>query len=499
MKKYVSSNDIRPLGDMGARTALLFSRMTDSMYRPEAIFTSDVQGWPGDWEGRTILAQTLLSRVTGAEAPFLKANVEALAGAYNERGYLKGIMPEGEFDEQQLSGHGWLLRGLCEYYLYSGDEKALDMAKVIVENLFMPTKGRFDTYPIKLEERVIGGEFAGNIAGVVRGWHISTDTGCAFIPMDGLSQVYELTKDEKLGELLSEMHDMFMTIDVVGSKVQTHATLSACRGILRLHSVTGEAKYLESAKKIFDTYVNYGMTANYANYNWFGRPEWTEPCAIIDSFIVAMRLYEYTGEAEYAEAARLIWANGVLRSQRANGGVGCDTCAGAGEDGDIIRVRTYEANWCCSMRGGEGLEKALRFAYMVEEDAITALMPMSCEAAFEIGNGRVVLRQDAEKARDGRIVYNVVENSVQKPVVLKVFMPGWTGSEEKYREYALPVAGEELVVEYCVPEYMDERRRMKGDYMLGVYEGSEKTEYISDAYLMTPQEILEKKVKVLFD
>lgn len=499
MKKYIPTDNIRPLGDIGARTSLLFSRLTDKMYRPEAIFVSDVQGWPGDWEGRTILAQTLLSRMTGAESPFLKANVDALADSFNENGYLKGILPEGEFDEQQLSGHGWLLRGLCEYYLYSGDAKVLDMAKVIVKNLFMPTRGKIGTYPIKLEERVVGGEFAGNIAGMVRGWHISTDTGCAFIPMDGLSQVYELTKDAELGELLSEMHDMFMTIDLVGSKVQTHATLSACRGILRMYSVTGEAKYLESAKKLFDTYVNHGMTANYANYNWFARPEWTEPCAIIDSFIVAMRLYEYTGDVDFAEIARLIWANGVCRSQRANGGFGCDTCAGAGENGDVISVRTYEASWCCSMRGGEGLEKALRFAYMAEDDAITALMPLSCIADFDIGGGHVRIRQNAEKARDGMIMYTIEENTAERPVMLRVLMPGWTGHEEKFREFVMPIAGEQLCVEYCVPEYTDGRRHMRGDYMLGLAEGADKEEYISDAYLKSAQEILDMRIKVLFD
>ena len=499
MKKYISADNIRPLGDMGARTALLFSRMTDKMYRPEEIFVSDVQGWPGDWEGRTILAQTLLSRMTGAESPFLKANVDSLAASYNEKGYLKGILPEGEFDEQQLSGHGWLLRGLCEYYLYSGEEKVLEMARTIGKNLFMPTKGKFSTYPIKIEERVVGGEFAGSIAGMVRGWHISTDTGCAFIPMDGLSQLYELTKDAELGELLDEMHDMFMTIDLVGSKVQTHATLSACRGILRMYGITGDEKYLASAKKIFETYINHGMTANYANYNWFGRPEWTEPCAIIDSFIVAMRLYEYTDDAAYAEMARLIWTNGVLRSQRANGGFGCDSCAGAGEDGDVLGVRTYEASWCCSMRGGEGLEKALIFAYMTDGDNIIAPMPISCDAVFEIGGGSVRIRQNAEKARDGIIEYRIVENTADRPVMLKVLMPGWTGYEEKYREFLLPVAGETLEVKFHASEYTDEHRRMKGDCMLGVYDGSEKMEYISDAYLMTAQEIIDKKVRVLFD
>ena len=52
MRKYISADNIRPLGEVGARTALLFGRLTDAMYRPAAIFTEDVNGWPGDWEGR---------------------------------------------------------------------------------------------------------------------------------------------------------------------------------------------------------------------------------------------------------------------------------------------------------------------------------------------------------------------------------------------------------------------------------------------------------------
>lgn len=485
------------MGELGARTALLAGRMTDSVYRPESIFTADVQGWPGDWEGRTILAQTLLSRVTGFESPYLKANVDALAGSYNERGYLKGILPEGEFDEQQLSGHGWLLRGLCEYYLYTGETRALDMAKTIFENLFLPTLGRFETYPIKIEERVVAGEFAGNIAGVVRGWHISTDTGCAFIPMDGLSQLYEITRDERLGKLLDEMHDVFMTIDVVGSKVQTHATLSCCRGILRLYSITGEEKYLDSAKKIFDTYLNYGMTANYANYNWFARPEWTEPCAIIDSFIVAMRLFEYTDETEYADMARLIWINGVGRSQRPNGGMGCDTCTGAGEDGDFISVRTYEASWCCTMRGGEGMEKAASFGYLIDGNTIIVPMMSSSVADFDIGGGKLRIRQQAD-VRRGYAEFIVEENTANETVRLKVLMPEWSGAKEEYAVHDVPAAGESIRIDYNVPEYAVGRCRMKGDHMLGKANGKDEFVYIADGYLMSAEEVTSAKIQVLF-
>ncbi len=34
-----------------------------------------------------------------------------------------------------------------------------------------------------------------------------------------------------------------------------------------------------------------GMTRNYANCNWFEDLFWTEPCAIVDSFMAAAGLF----------------------------------------------------------------------------------------------------------------------------------------------------------------------------------------------------------------
>lgn len=42
------------------------------MYRPEQIFGADQNGWPGDWEGRTILALALEEAVTHRRLPFLR-------------------------------------------------------------------------------------------------------------------------------------------------------------------------------------------------------------------------------------------------------------------------------------------------------------------------------------------------------------------------------------------------------------------------------------------
>lgn len=517
MKKYISSDCIRPLGDMGARTLLLAGRLTDAIYRPEGIFTGDQNGWPGDWEGRTILAQTLISRISGMESPYLRANVEALAGNLNERGYIKGILPEGEFDEQQLSGHGWLIRGLCEYSEYAKDKGALKMALRIAEGLFMPTAGHFDDYPTKPEERSGGGQAAGNISGRLRGWYLSTDTGCAFIPMDGLSRLYELTGDKRLMALLEEMYARFMTIDLVGARVQTHATLSACRGILRLYGATGDAKYLDSARSIFDIYVRSGMTATYANQNWFARPEWTEPCAIIDSFIVAMRLFEYVGEPWYADMARRIWSNGVCRAQRPNGGFGCDSCAGEGGSGAYLKVHAYEAYWCCTMRGGEGLEMGARFGYMTDGDTIIVPMFASSMAEFDIGGGHVRIRQRADSARDGHVEFEIAENTAARPVKLSVLMPEWASKEGRYAEYELPSTGGLIALDFHVPIVRDDAGRlMWGDLMLGakgdvdthgtpersgsgfIWNGAQLVP-IADGYLMDPEELKNSAVRVLFE
>lgn len=99
------------------------------------------------------------------------------------------------------------------------------------------------------------------------------------------------------------------------------------------------------------------MTANYANYNWFGRPYWTEPCAIVDSYMASMALFRLTQQSEYAVLANRIYYNALLASQRPNGGFGCDLCSGTEQSGRFVQANTdvYEAWWCCSMRGAEGL------------------------------------------------------------------------------------------------------------------------------------------------
>ncbi len=429
MKPITNQNYI-PRGNLAARAGLLAARLEMREYRPETVLTMDAAGWPGDWEGRTILALVRIAETTKKEPAYLHEIVDIVLAARNERGYL-GPIYDGSTDggalvnEQQLSGHSWLLRGLCAYYGYTGRQDVYDAALQIGRNLFLPVRDLYPEYPVRPEERVIGGDMAGTSAAVVGKWIISTDTGCAYIPLDGISALYEMTGDAEIGALLDVMIEQFLKIDFLGICVQTHATLTGTRGILRTYRMTKNPAYLAAAKRLFSMYTEHGMTANYANYNWFGRPEWTEPCAVIDSFLCAMQLYAETGERDDLTTAQRIYYNGIGFGQRENGGFGCDTCLGAvGVEGNrILRQHCPEAYWCCTMRGGEGLASAAEYAYLVDGDTVTVPYFSSSDAVLSVGGGELVLSQKSAYPISGKTVFSVKGNTVTRPVTLSCYLP----------------------------------------------------------------------------
>lgn len=351
--------EYKPQGELLWRLERSFARLHADWYRPDQIFTADQDGWPADWEGRAVLALTLLGKALKREPAYLEAILEGVKSRLNRDGYLGEILPEGELDEQQLSGHNWLMRGLMEYGLWKGDGPVRGMMERMVENLYLKSAGRFASYPTDPAQRVMAGKAAGNRTGhSIGGWRTSTDIGCAYMSLDAMSQYYALYGDERVKALTEEMIACFARIDLTGLSMQTHATLSALRGVLRHYESTGDARLLALVKSRFDLYRKQGMTETYANYNWFGRPDWTEPCAIVDSFLLALNLYRLTREGDYLSLAHRIYYNALSIAQRDNGGFGCDNCAGAGDVTATIGLQIYEAYWCCTMRGGEGLYAA---------------------------------------------------------------------------------------------------------------------------------------------
>ena len=350
MKKPISKEEL------SKRIELNFKRLADSpYYQIGEVFAPQQYDWPADKEGRALLSFVSHYKISGKKIPCMEQMIEKLPSMLNEKGYLGAVRGE-VIAEQQLSGHSWLLRGLCEYYEQFADKSVLGIIKKITENLFICTKGRYAKYPTDRTKKDEGG-VSGNEIGYCDNWLLSSDVGCAFMSIDGLSHVYKITKDKAVKELLDEMIDVYLSIDKIELRVQTHCTLTAARGMMRMYSVTSDKKYEDCAKAIYDLYVNGGgMTYTYQNLNWWRRPDtWTEPCAIVDSLMLALELYKSTGQEDYRKTAARIYHNGFATLQRDNGGAGTDTLVTDGSPWDYLKARTYEAEFCCTMRLAEGL------------------------------------------------------------------------------------------------------------------------------------------------
>lgn len=374
---------IRTSGELSQRIQRNFDRLEEEYYHPENVFWSEKEsgGWPGDKEGRTILALTMDAQASGRTPKYLDTLIKMLPAHLNAKGYL-GTVHEGA-DEQQLSGHGWLLRGLCEYYLWTGDRKALSYAKTIADSLFLPVTPIIKDYPCRPEDRMAGvGDMSGSAQNTVDGWRLSSDVGCVFIGMEGLIHYYSFDRDPRIKETIDSLVNLFLGIDLVGIKAQTHASLTAVRGLLRYAAITGCDTLITEAARRWQTYRDYGMTENYENYNWFGRyGTWTEPCAIIDSYMAAVQLWAATHDPQYLDDAEKIYLNGMAATQRYNGGFGCDKPVGV-EYRDLS-VHADEAYWCCTMRGGEGLARAAQYSYFTSGD--TVFVPFYRENTFDTG------------------------------------------------------------------------------------------------------------------
>lgn len=329
--------------------------LNDSYYTIDGIFSPSDYDWYGDKEGRALLAFVSHYKINREKIQCMEQLLEKMPEHMNEDLYF-GPKTSEIIHEQQLSGHSWLLRGLCEHYEQFEDAFSLKCVNSIVQHLYMPTFGKYSTYPINRENKNEG-EVSGSSIGVLNGWKLSTDIGCAFMSIDGLSHAYRILKDDKLKALIDEMISVYSSIDKVSIKAQTHCTLTAARGMMRMFSVTSDEKYLIAAKNIFNLYVfGGGMTYTYQNLNWWGRPDsWTEPCAVIDSLMLALMLYKVEKKEEYRNLAARIYINGFASLQRDNGGAGTDSLVCPGSTKTELHAEMYEAYFCCTMRLSEGL------------------------------------------------------------------------------------------------------------------------------------------------
>lgn len=412
-------------GELNARLMRNFDRLEEEKYQPEHVFLTNEQSgwWPGDTEGRTVLGLVMDARATGRTPKYLDQILALFPAKMNERGYFGDVYPDSLVDEQQLSSNGWVLRGLCEYYLWKKDTAVLSMINRMVDHLVLQTAGFHSVYPIDPSKRDHAGAHSGTRVDRAMGkWILSTDIGCDFIFMDGVIQAYAITGRAEMKPIIEEMIEVFKKIDVEAIKAQTHATLTGVRGLIRYFELTGDSALLQLAEQRYQTYRRVGMTENYENYNWFGRPQWTEPCAIVDSYLAAMQLWQHTTKQGYIDDAQKIYYNALSFAQRFNGGFGTQKCSGAHDH--QLTVDVQEAHWCCTMRGGEGLARVAQYtAFSQGADLIiTNFRDAKINRQLEDGSMQLTMMSNYPFENSLKLK---VSNMPNKKARIKLAIPSW--------------------------------------------------------------------------
>lgn len=367
-------------GDIALRTRLNAKRLSDPLYAYPAVFHPQ-SDWPGDFEGRALLGICSLHHALEgypAEQSSLQKQADEIAAhlpeAVNAHHYFGPLFNDQTIDEQQLSGNSWFVRGLTAYLQEFHHPEFRKWLADIALNFFDRVAPHFPSYPTSKRS---DGDVGGHLLKEENGWHLSSDVGCAYIALDAYSSLAEILGTPEAISSCQKVADCFIKTDYVGLQFQTHATLTATRGILRLYQVTNDLSYREAAETIFHHYLTEGMTYDFENLNWFGRPDtWTEPCCVVDSAILASQLYFLTAKPAYLRLFNRIVQNGIRTSQRDNGGAGCTSCA----TGDHYELKNhlYEAYFCCTMRLGEGFEKIHSALLKEEKGALLLTIPESC-------------------------------------------------------------------------------------------------------------------------
>ena len=166
-------------------------------------------------------------------------------------------------------------------------------------------------------------------------------------------------------------------------------------------------------------------------------PYWTEPCAIVDSFIVSQELWEFTGEAAYLQDAHHIFYNAIAHAGRRTApsepiiapvqtwihrkvSVSMPALLMRPQNNlpAPIPMKSFGAATC----GGDGLSRAYQYSHYIDGDTVTFPYFHSSKVILELDSGTLKLRQKANYPASGTVRFTV-EDSTTGNISLKFFAP----------------------------------------------------------------------------
>jgi len=405
------------------------------------IMNRPFKNYSGDISGRFIEIMALNSSGSRDVHPALKPLLADLPKHQRSGGYFSA---SGKIDWQKpidLKGNDWgkitpalwgnarMLCALVEASRAYDDEALLAAAKQLGD-FYVGILPRFAD-PARKAEYARGESYA---AGYVT---------CYFPGMEGLVKLHSLTGDKKYLDAAEKMAAFYTHFDRLPID-HAHGMLCSQVGLLLLFKATNDQAYLNRVETRWDELVQGGYINPAGGILEKCRVSFKrdEGCALVDWFRLNMELGRVTGKARYWAMAERVLHNHFLQNQTQNGGFGhrdvlCDAKGAYG-----FGKRNKEATWCCSSHGQIGFINLRAQVVELAEEAVTLRFALDFTA--KKGAGSVVSKVQPGTA-DRQVLRQQVRLEGMPARVIRVRQPHWADAVSAVTAdgAVLPLAGKD--------------------------------------------------------
>ena len=309
-----------------------------------------------------------------------------------------------------LWGNARLLCGLVEASRAFPDDAALLAMARRLGDFYVGLIPRFAD-PARMSEYTGGGTYA---SGYVT---------CYFPAMEGLVKLHMLTGERKYLDAAGTMAAFYKQFDRLPID-HAHGMLCNQVSLVLLYEATSEASYLERVEKRWGDLVTGGYVNPAGGILEKCRVKFArdEGCAIADWLRLSLALGRVTGKARYWAMAERTLHNHFLQNQTAKGGFGhrdalCDQEGVYGFKGSI-----EEAVWCCTFHGQLGFVNLRSYLLNRTEADLTCNFALDFTAQYAGGTAVSEIRPVAAA---GEVLRQRIRLDGLPATVLRVRQPHW--------------------------------------------------------------------------
>jgi len=416
-----------------------------ALFAPEVVAGDEEGDWYGEHAGKWLVAATRAALRAGDDA--LLRRVLGVADYLVERqdadGYLGNYAPSRRFMVPQLPRpltwdgaptlrtwdiwtHSYLILGLVELWKAVGDDRYRDAAGRIGDLCWRT-----------LTE--------GGIAITDLGNHFGLS---ATVLLDPAVELYFATGEQRYLDLARlvveqaerEPRNRFVSAALAGADPSEIATGKAYQllwnlvGLAKLHRATGEQRYLDAVRNIWQAVRAHHLTLGGGPWGGvahrsrevfnpagvFSPEAYVETCSTMAWIQLNRELLAILGDAAFAQEIERGAYNDLLGAQAPDGE---DWCYYSFPNGR----RTHTTYWrCCKSSGAMALEELPAIAYSVTADgaiAVNLLGESSAKIALP-GLGKVRLRQETSYPFEGPINIQVTPSATAR-FAIDIRIPDW--------------------------------------------------------------------------